>query len=211
MRHHTRGERLITLLDTSHDLATCADEIGGDVGQLLTPLTRYRLREPERPWAIDNGAYSRFDEKAFVALLAREYHHRQNAKFVCAPDVVGSAQRTLEVFDIWKGRLQAWPIAFVCQDGQENLPIPWRSIEAVFIGGSTTWKLSEHAKRICQVAKLHFNKWVHVGRVNDPARFAGLEGWGCVDSVDGSGLARYSHMREAVANRNEQERLFEHV
>lgn len=202
----------MVLLDTSHDLETCSEELGADVGQLLTPLTRYRLREPNRPWAIDNGAFSRFDEKAFLALLAREEHHKANCKFVCAPDVVASAQRTLEVFDIWEPRLQGWNVALVCQDGQESLPIPWGRIAAVFIGGSTTWKLSDHAKRICQVAKHHFGKWVHVGRVNDEGRYAGLEEWGCVDSVDGSGLARYSHMRQAIAKRHHQETIFaEHV
>jgi len=199
------------LLDTSHDLATCANEIGGDVGQLLTPLTRYRLREPERPWAIDNGAFSRFDEKAFLALLAREYHHRQNAKFVCAPDVVASAQRTLEVFDLWKPRLQEWPLALVCQDGQESLPIPWNDITAVFIGGSTNWKLSGHVERIIKTAKDYFGKWVHVGRVNDPGRFEHFEKLGA-DSIDGSGLARYTHMRQSIAKRQDQEKLFvEHV
>lgn len=199
---------MIAMLDTSHDLETCADEIGGDVGQLLTPLTRYRLRNPQLPWAIDNGAFSHFEEKAFLALLAREYHHRQNAKFVCAPDVVGSAARTLEVFDLWKSRLSDWPLALVCQDGQENLPIPWNEIQAVFIGGSTNWKCSIHVEQIIRAAKDYFGKWVHVGRVNDPARYAHFEKLG-VDSVDGSGLARYTHMRQAIAGRSKQEKLFE--
>ncbi len=199
---------MIALLDNGQDLETCEADLGGPVGQLLTPLTRYRLREPARPWAIDNGAFSRFDEKAFLALLAREDHHKENCKFVCAPDVVGSAQRTSEIFDIWEPRLQGWPVALVCQDGHENVRIPWDRIAAVFIGGSTGWKLSNHALQICQVAKHHFGKWVHVGRVNDESRYAGLEEWGCVDSVDGSGMARYTHMRVKVRQRKDQEKLF---
>lgn len=199
---------MIVLLDTSHDLQTCSDEFGGvEVGQLLTPLTRYKLREPERCWAIDNGAFSRFDQQAFLALLTREYHHRTNCKFVCAPDVVASAQRTMEVFDLWRPRLSEWPIGFVCQDGQENLPIPWNDITAVFIGGSTNWKLSDHVVRIIRTAKDYFGKWVHVGRVNDPGRFAHFDALG-VDSIDGTGLARYTHMRERIAQRDNQERLF---
>lgn len=198
---------MIAMLDTHHDLEECRSEIGGDVGQLLTPLTRYRLRNPELPWAIDNGAFSRFEEKAFLSLLTREYHHRQNAKFVCAPDVVASAARTLEVFNLWKSRLADWPIALVCQDGQEHLPIPWGEIQAVFIGGSTNWKCSVHVEQIIRTAKDYFGKWVHVGRVNDPARFAYFEQLG-VDSIDGSGLARYTHMRQAIAGRNNQEKLF---
>lgn len=198
---------MIVLLDTSHDLQTCSDELGCEVGQLLTPLTRYRLREPNRPWAIDNGAFSRFDAKAFTALLAREHHHKDRCIFVCAPDVVGSAQRTAEVFDLWRPKLEGWPVAFVCQDGQESVPIPWSDISAVFIGGSTNWKLSEHVTRIIRTAKDYFGKWVHVGRVNDPGRYAGFLSMGA-DSIDGTGLSRYSHMREAIATRGNQEKLF---
>lgn len=202
---------MLILLDTGQDLETCADELGEDVGQLLTPLTRYLLRDPSRPWAIDNGAFSRFSEGSFLALLAREYHHKENCLFVCAPDVVGSAQRTIEVFDLWEPRLLGWKVALVCQDGQENVPIPWNRIDAVFIGGSTNWKVSEHVARIIRTAKDYFGKWVHVGRVNDPARYEHFAKLGA-DSCDGTGLARYSHMRRAIAKRHHQETIFaEHI
>lgn len=197
---------MIVLLDTSEDLAVCAAELGCDVGQLLTPLTRFRLQHPELQFAIDNGAFSRFEEKSFLSLLEREEHHKANCLFVTAPDVVGSARRTLEVFAHWKGRLAGWPIALACQDGQEHLPLPWDDIKAVFIGGSTNWKLSDHAAQCIKAAKA-LGKWAHVGRVNDPARFEHFEKLGA-DSIDGSGIARYSHMREAIAKRDNQERLF---
>jgi hypothetical protein len=196
---------VIVLLDTSHDLTTCAGELGCEVGQLLTPLTRYRLREPERPWAIDNGGYSRFDEPAFWALLKREEHHRENCIFLTVPDVVGSARRTLEIFDRWKGRLEGWKLALACQDGQEDLPMPWDEIAAVFVGGSTEFKLSQEAAQIVKAAKI-LGKWAHIGRVNDPARFAHFEEMGA-DSIDGTGLSRYTHMREAIAKRDNQEKL----
>lgn len=194
------------LLDNGQDLDTCAAEIGTAVGQLLTPLTRYRLREPEKPWAIDNGAFSRFQADAFMALLKREEHHRDRCLFVTAPDVVSSARRTLEVFERWRPRLAGWKVALACQDGQEHLPIPWDDIDAVFIGGSTEWKLSPHAAQCIKAAKA-LGKWAHVGRVNDPARFEHFEKLGA-DSIDGSGIARYSHMREAIAKRDNQEKLF---
>lgn len=198
---------MIALLDNGQDLATCEAEIGGPVGQLLTPLTRYRLREPDRPWAIDNGGFKRLDILALEALLKREEHHRDRCLFVCAPDIVGSAQRTLELFGLWKPKLDGWPIALVCQDGQEHLPIPWGDIAAVFIGGSTNWKCSVHVEQIIKTAKI-FGKWVHAGRVNDPQRFKHFEKLE-VDSCDGSGLARYTHMREAVAGRNNQQDIFD--
>lgn len=197
---------MIVLLDTSHDLDTCAGELGCEVGQLLTPLTGFRLRNPERPWAIDNGAFARFDAKAFEARLRRHQEHQDKCIFVTAPDVVGSARRTLEVFQRWQGRMTGWPIALAMQDGQEDLEIPWDGIKAIFVGGSTSWKVSDHAKHCIKAAQA-LGKWVHVGRVNEPKRFDYFEEMG-VDSIDGSGIARYSHMREAIAKRDNQEKLF---
>lgn len=198
---------MIVLLDTSHDLEVCAAELGCEVGQLLTPLTGFRLRDPEKPWAIDNGAFARFDPKAFAARLKRQEHDKRNCLFVTAPDVVGSARRTMEVFERWKDRLDGWPIALAMQDGQEDLSIPWGDIKAIFIGGSTNWKLSECAAQCIKAAQA-LDKWVHVGRVNDPARFSHFEQLG-VDSIDGSGIARYSHMREAISRRDHQGKIFE--
>lgn len=196
---------MIALLDTSHDLNACAVEIGAQTGQLLTPLTRYRLRDPLMPWAIDNGAFARFDERAFLALLERESHHKERCLFVTAPDVVGSARRTLEVFEFWRPRLDGWSVALACQDGQEDLPIPWSQIAAVFIGGSTKFKTSAGAGQIVKAAKA-LGKWVHIGRVNDPLRWEHFEELGA-DSCDGTGIARYTHMREAIKRRDIQGNL----
>lgn len=193
---------MIALLDNGQDLEECAAEIGGPVGQLLTPLTRYRLRNPEEPFAIDNGGFSGLDTDGLMSLLKREEHHKERCLFVAVPDVVGSARRTLEVFDRWKTRLEGWRLAVVCQDGQEDLPLPWDEVSAVFIGGSTNWKCSPHVEHIIRAAKA-LDKWVHVGRVNDPRRFKHFEELGA-DSCDGTGIARYSHMRKAVAARNNQ-------
>lgn len=197
------------LLDTSHDLTTCAAELGCKVGTLLTPLTRYTLREPERPWAIDNGAYAAFEAKSYWSLLARETHRQQDCLFVTAPDVVGSARRTLELFRHYAPMLKdkGWKVALVTQDGQESLPIPWHAISAVFVGGSTNWKLSDNAAHCIKAGKA-MGKWVHVGRVNDPARFEHFKKLGA-DSIDGTGISRYSHMRDAIAKRDNQGKLLE--
>lgn len=193
---------MIALLDNGQDLDECEAELGCKVGQLLTPLTRYSLRDPARPWAIDNGAFAGLDMQAFASLLKREEHRREQCLFVVVPDVVASAQRTLELFEHFKGALTGWPLALACQDGQENLPIPWTDLAAVFIGGSTNWKCSAHVANIIKTAKL-LGKWVHAGRVNDPQRWKHFEELG-VDSADGTGIARYSHMRKSIANRHHQ-------
>lgn len=200
---------MMALLDNGQDLDQCAAEIGAPVGQLLTPLTRYKLREPSRPWAMDNGGFKQVDVPGLLSLLERERENQATCLFVAIPDVVGCARRTLEVFDHWKGKteLRGWKVALVCQDGQENLPLPWDDIDAVFIGGSTGWKLSPHVAHIIRAAKI-LGKHAHVGRVNDPARWQHFEELGA-NTCDGTGLARYTHMREAVARRGQAPRLFE--
>lgn len=192
---------MIGLLDTSEDLDVCAVELGCAVEQLFSPLTRFRDRYPDRKKSADNGGFKGLDIKAFLALLEREEHQIPMFRFVAVPDIVASARRTLELFEYWYPRLCNWPLAFVAQDGQEDLPIPWDLIQAVFIGGSTQWKMSKHAADIVRTAKA-MEKWVHIGRVNDPVRWQHFEDLGA-DSVDGTGIAQYSHMRIAIRDRKE--------
>jgi hypothetical protein len=200
------GGVMIALLDTSHDLNQAAKELGCEVEQLLTPLTRFRPQQPDARFAIDNGAFAGFDRRAFEALLDREYSRRHLCRFVVAPDIVADARRTLEVFDYWYGRLAQWPLALAAQDGLESLPIPWDAINAIFIGGSTDWKLSRQAAAIIKAAKA-MDIWVHVGRVNTPGRFEYFEALGA-DSIDGTGLSRYSHMRERIHRASVEPNLF---
>lgn len=198
---------MIVLLDTSQDLSVCEAELGVPVEQLLTPLTRYLPQKPEQEFAIDNGAFSGFDAAAFERLLAKHRGRQALCRFVALPDVVASARRTLEVFDHWCPRLEGWKKALVAQDGQESLPLPWHRIDAVFIGGSTEWKLGKHAADVIRAAKI-CGKWVHVGRVNTPGRFEYFEALGA-DSIDGTGLSRYSWMRESIYRAYHEPSLFD--
>ena len=113
--------------------------------------------------------------------------YRSSCLFVVAPDVVGQAQATLEKYQYWgpKLRRDGWPVAFVAQDGQENLPFP-ASFDALFIGGSTAWKMSEAALMCIKRAQM-LGKWVHVGRVNSQLRIAHFQ-LASVNSVDGTSL-----------------------
>jgi hypothetical protein len=187
---------MIFLADTSAPLKQVEVEIGREVGQLMTP--RSRRKDAGVKFGIDNGAFAGFEEIAFVNLLERHKAAKERCLFVAAPDVVASARRTLEAFDFWFPKLSGWPIALVAQDGQETLEIPWNNITAIFIGGSTEWKLSPEAAQIVKCAKL-LGKWVHIGRINSGLRldyFTALH----ADSFDGTGLSRYSHMRHAIGN-----------
>jgi hypothetical protein len=187
---------MIVMLDTPQDLGVCAEELGCDVEQLFTPLTRRNPQKPEQPFAMDNGAYSRFEARGFLTMLEKHAPRKNLCRFVAAPDVVGSATRTLECFDHWLPQLKGWPVALVCQDGQENMAIPWGKIAAVFIGGTTAWKLGGGAAAIVRAANV-IGKWCHVGRINTPGRLEYFKELGA-DSCDGTGLARYSHMRMAI-------------
>lgn len=197
---------MIAMLDTSESLDVCEAEIGYPVEQLLTPLTRFTAQRPAQEFGIDNGAFAGFNESAWLALLAREWPRRALARFVCAPDVVADAAATLERLIQWGGVLRDWPAALVLQDGQESIPVPWPAIKAVFVGGSTDWKLGRHSAALIREAKRR-GLWVHVGRVNTPKRWHYFQGLG-VDSVDGTGISRFSHMRRAINLDRFQGRLF---
>lgn len=186
------------MLDTDEALDMCSVEIGAPCEQLLTPLTR-RLRQYEcRYFAVDNGAFAGFEPTRFRGLLDRNREAKHLCRFVVVPDVVADARRTIEVFDHWKYELAGWPLAFAVQDGIERLPIPWRQIQAIFVGGSTAFKMSTGARAVICAAQA-MEKWVHVGRVNSPGRWEYFEELG-VDSIDGTGLSRFSDMRRAIYN-----------
>jgi hypothetical protein len=197
---------MIAFLDTNQPFEVCREELGAEVHQLFTPLTRFSAQEPDAIFAIDNGAFSGFPAAAFRSLLKREYPRRKLCKFVCAPDVIGSARRTLELFTAWRPQLHGWPVALVAQDGLEHHAIPWHEISAVFIGGTTEWKMSRYAVETIRAAQ-GMGKWVHAGRVNTAGRWEYFEKLG-VDSIDGSGLSRYSWMREKINDARTTPSLF---
>lgn len=189
---------MIVMLDTPQPLAECEKELGAPVEQFFSPQTFRRAQHPEQRFAIDNGAFGLFDGPLFLRLVERERPRRDLCEFLTVPDVPCDARRTLEVFEGWhdKPELAGWPLAFVVQNGQENLRIPFSKISAIFVGGDTAWK--ESAAAVCCIkAARALGKWVHVGRVNTPGRFEHFEKLGA-DSIDGTGLARYSHMRIAI-------------
>jgi len=165
------------------------------VGQLLTP--RRRHANGGGKFAIDNCAFSGFEAKAFMTLLERERANRERCIFVASPDIVGSARRTIEAFYAWYPVLDGWPIALVAQDGQEDLPIPWDMIAAVFIGGTDNFKQSDAAMQIARCAKV-IGKWVHVGRVNTAARFRRWRDE--ADSFDGTGVLMGKNARNEFAS-----------
>lgn len=162
------------------------------VGQLLTPLTGYK--NWGGAYAIDNGAYSGFNEKRFAALIRR--NEKTNCLFVVAPDAVGDAKETLAMWQHREKWACGWPMAFVAQNGAESVGLPWDEMDAVFIGGIDPWKDGKHAQKIVETA-LDKKKHVHVGRVNTLKRYLLFSGIGA-HTCDGSGVSRFRHMLPAI-------------
>lgn len=139
-----------------------------------------------RVWGGDNGAFTgKFDEDEFIRWLEKMKPYRETCKFIACPDVIEDPLATKEKYDKYYKEIKkrGFPVAFVGQDGQENLELP-DEYNALFIGGSTEWKMGNGAKELIERAQFQ-NKWVHVGRVNSQMRINHFRYLG-VDSVDGT-------------------------
>ena len=163
------------------------------LGRLLTPRMPDSLARTVAagiPWAADNDAFNGFKEDAYVAMLDK-IEGWSGCRFVTAPDVVADAAATLDLFAEWRKTLRdlGHPVALVAQDGLEHLAVPWDDLDAMFIGGSTDWKLGRHAAALTAEAKRR-GKWVHMGRVNTRRRIDIAKAWGC-DSIDGTQFSRF--------------------
>lgn len=162
------------------------------LGHLLTPNNRNSVGSilaTGLSWAVDNGAFRGFDSGSFRRLLARVAGRSRLLWIVC-PDKVADARETLRLFDQWQPEVaRAGPVAFVGQDGQEDLDVSWDRFACLFIGGSTEWKLSNAAHDLATEAKRH-GKWVHLGRVNSRRRLR--YAWSMrADSTDGSSASMF--------------------
>jgi hypothetical protein len=174
---------------------------GPGIGYMLTPSMGNRPDLTGIPWAADNGCFSQgegFRLEKFLSWLDSMSPWRSTCLFAVAPDVVGDAAATWErsepVLKIL--REKGWPAALVAQDGLGDRLALWDRItgwddfwfwdhfDALFIGGTTEFKLSEEVKAICNEAR-HRGKWIHMGRVNSRRRLATAAEFGC-NSADGT-------------------------
>jgi len=121
-------------------------------------------------WAGDNGAFTNgFKPFKFFPWLEKMSPYRDTCLFIAVPDVLGDAIQTLDNYRHWVRLLEGWPVAFVAQDGQENLPFP-NYFDALFVGGSTEWKTGPGARECVERAQA-LHKHIHIGRVNWRRRY----------------------------------------
>ncbi len=168
----------------------------GHVGVLVVPgaWAKPESLDLHRPWACDNGAFSGLDVAAFLRMLRRFQDFNSDCLFVTAPDVVGDAKATMTLFNEWEPFIHSlgYKVAFVGQDGLRIQDVPWKRCEAVFLGGSTEWKLGTVARDLAGYGKA-YGKWVHMGRVNSARRMKYAIRIGC-DSVDGKQWSAWSRL-----------------
>ena len=141
-------------------------------------------------FAADNGCFvqsEKYSDEGYLAWLNKL--DRESCLFAAAPDVVGDAEKTRDRSYpmLPKIRELGFKAAFVIQDGETPDQIRWDELDAIFIGGSTEWKLGPIAADIASEAKKR-GKWIHMGRVNSFKRMRLAAAIGC-DSVDGTYLA----------------------
>jgi hypothetical protein len=178
-----------------------------NLGVLCSPRCVYADDIQEWPWAADDDAFSKWDEGRSCDMLDR-IKGRTGCLFVTAPDVVGDARKTLDLFYEWVTPLQVigQPIALVAQDGLKNHDVPWALIDSLFIGGTTEWKLGMDARLLMLDAK-NRGKWVHMGRVNSYERGRYARWLGC-DSIDGTQFSWFRDTKlPAYLNALKQETL----
>jgi hypothetical protein len=167
----------------------------GQLGMIVTPKQGNRL-PGNVTWCADNGCgpgkhgigsgYPGDDR--YLRFLETLAPAAGRCLFAVAPDVVGDADATYNRSEPMLAPIRelGYKVAYVLQDGQEAVPVPWDEIDAVFVGGSTEFKLGTYAAQLVGEAKQR-GLWVHMGRVNSRKRLAYANSIGC-DSADGTYL-----------------------
>lgn len=181
------------MLDKSaKEISDIRTESGLTIYQLRTPLTQYR---PDITYGLDNGAFTLFNSRTFTKMAIAAVNDSR-CLWIAVPDYPYCAYSTLGLFHHWKSIVPK-KRAFVLQNGiyRHKMAIPWEEIVCVFVGGDDDFKESREAVEIAIEARER-GKWVHVGRVNTVRRLDFWEPY--ADTFDGSGIARFSHMRDPI-------------
>jgi hypothetical protein len=154
---------------------------------VITEYRRYGIRPiiEGRRWIADNGCFSgSWDKHNWIIWLHKMLPYVDTCDFATLPDVVGNHKETLHRYALHYHQVKemGYRCAFVCQDGCVPAEIP--SCDAVFLGGSTKFKMSK-AARECMIEAKHRGLPIHIGRVNSATRYTYFMLHGA-DSFDGT-------------------------
>jgi hypothetical protein len=191
-----QSTRMRLLVTTGHpDMARFAHPA---LGRLIQPRHTSSIEATDAEgiaWAADNDCFQGLDPVAWEKMLDR-ITGLEGCLWATVPDKVGDAVETARMFEKWAPALErrGIPVALVAQDGLEDLTDwlarTWHRIDALFIGGTTEWKLGPEARALVREAQAR-GKWVHVGRVNTLRRLDYCRDVLEADSVDGSKWAKF--------------------
>jgi hypothetical protein len=158
-------------------------------GVLSTPYSLKKRPSSKWIWAADNGCFSNRWQYEVWQRWLKSNDQPETALFATVPDVVCDHRATVYKWAChWEEvKTLGYKTAFVLQDNATIKTMPISQMDALFIGGSTDYKLSDDAYQIVKHCK-SLGKWVHMGRVNSKKRMQIAYQWGC-DSVDGTYLA----------------------
>lgn len=157
-----------------------------------------------KPWGGDLGCsmgpdyVKKINLSAVANWLPTMEPYKPQCLWIAGGDVVCDAVATLDAYEEFRWYFNGWPVAYVAQNGAEDLPIP-EDCAAVFIGGDTEWKCSMAAVSVIKRAQ-EMGKLIHVGRVNWGKRyrlFRMLEG-SDLFTCDGN-RARYDGREKTLA------------
>lgn len=161
-----------------------------DLGIIATPNSSSTSQWVENaPWIADNGCFGKnYEESRWWRWLNTRAELVGSCKFATAPDVVGDHRGTMERSLPWLSRIRelGYPAGFVAQDGAAIGTVPWDDFDALFLGGTTEFKLSDVSRELVAEA-IGRGKHTHMGRVNSRRRLGTAHSWGC-HSVDGTYL-----------------------
>lgn len=147
------------------------------------------------PMAADNGCFNGLNSKAFVVMLNQFREANVPLEWVAVPDKVEDADETFRLWGRWEPIVRAFGFkpALVLQDGMTRFEVHQFDPPALFIGGSTEFKLGPVVAGIVSDWRAK-NRPVHMGRVNTRARIQYAVEIGCT-TCDGSGFSKWSDKR----------------
>lgn len=182
-------------------------------GNLVTPRCKAGITRNKGVIGVDNDRFNKFySNESFLKLLIylSTFKEKERIKFIAAPDVPFNSQETLKDYFNWYPLIKNilnLPVALVTQDGMTFDNLEWDKIDAIFVGGSTEWKLGIESQKIIKKAQ-ELKKWVHVGRVNTPDRF-NLCRFLQVNSIDGTSFSMFYKKQVDLYEKNNKQILFD--
>jgi hypothetical protein len=171
----------------------CLARETGRIGHLFSSGAQ-RGPWPWFPYALDNGAFSAWDQddnvwredlwdvEAWRKMIRWAQAQAQQPRWAIVPDWIGSGERTI---DRWYQFEKEVPFekALAVQDGMSVAQARDINPDVICVGGTTEWKWAT-----VEMWAKSFPR-VHVLRVNSPQKLAYLDQLG-IESCDGTGWNR---------------------